>query len=126
MARVRHFEIHASDPETSMAFYTALFGWSFEKYGDMPYWVASTGDGEGIDGALMQRQGPAPEKGAPVMGATITVYVDDLDTVLAQAANENIPEALPKFTVPGYGYGGYLMDPDNNVVGLFQPDQEAK
>ena len=64
-----HFEIHASEPEKSIAFYRELFGWTFQKYpipGD--YWGIITGaDGTpGINGGLLPRRGPPPVDGAPV------------------------------------------------------------
>jgi predicted enzyme related to lactoylglutathione lyase len=36
MSRVLNFEIHASDPETMAAFYTALFGWTIRKWEGPP------------------------------------------------------------------------------------------
>src|SRR3954454_4248428 len=70
-------EIHASEPQRLIDFYAALFGWNFTQFGDMPYLAIDTGDGaigmdtpgRGIKGGLMQRKGPAPERGAPVTGA---------------------------------------------------------
>ena len=42
MGRVVHFEIHADDPERAVAFYTGVFGWTVNRYGDMPYWLLTT------------------------------------------------------------------------------------
>ena len=44
---VVHFEIHASDPQKLIDFYSSLLGWQFTEYGggDQPYWVIDTGDG---------------------------------------------------------------------------------
>ena len=75
---VVHFEIHASEPQRLIDFYRELLGWKFTQFGDMPYWAIDTGEGaigmnapgNGINGGLTQRQGPAPERGAPVNGAT--------------------------------------------------------
>jgi predicted enzyme related to lactoylglutathione lyase len=79
---VVHFEIHASEPQKLIDFYSELLGWHFENYGggEQPYWVIDTGEGAignaagqpglGINGGLIQRQGPRPEVGAPVVGAT--------------------------------------------------------
>jgi predicted enzyme related to lactoylglutathione lyase len=36
MPRPVHFEIHASDPDAVRAFYTAVFGWRFEQWGEWP------------------------------------------------------------------------------------------
>ena len=44
---VVHFEIHASDPQQLIDFYSELLGWTFQDYGggDQPYWVIDTGEG---------------------------------------------------------------------------------
>ncbi len=43
MPRVVHFEIHATDPEALVAFYSGLFGWSFTRAEGMEYWLIETG-----------------------------------------------------------------------------------
>ena len=35
---VVHFEIHASEPQQLIDFYSDLLGWGFTQFGDMPYW----------------------------------------------------------------------------------------
>ena len=78
---VVHFEIHGSDPARLADFYERLLGWSFQQFGDMPYWAIDTGDeaasqggvGHGINGGLTQRQGPAPEIGGAVNGANLVI-----------------------------------------------------
>ena len=37
MGRVVHFEIHADDPERAVGFYTGVFGWTVNRFGDQPY-----------------------------------------------------------------------------------------
>ena len=66
MGRVVHFEVHVEDMERAKKFYGEVFGWKFEdwsEYAGMPYFGAVTGDEGvlGIDGALIKRQGKAPE-----------------------------------------------------------------
>lgn len=81
MPRPVHFDIFAADPERAQRFYTALFGWRFERWGGlMPYWLITTGDdGPGINGGLAQRPGPNPDPQMemPVVAWTCTVQVDD-------------------------------------------------
>ncbi len=126
MARPVHFEIHASDLKALTKFYAELFGWKVNQWGDQPYMLVETGDGDGINGAVMQRQGAAPAPGAPVMGATIIMSVDDIDTEFDRALRLGAQEALAKLAVPGMGWAAYLRDPDGNVFGMFQEDPEAK
>jgi predicted enzyme related to lactoylglutathione lyase len=126
---VVHFEIHASQPQVLIDFYSELLGWRFTRFGDMPYWAIDTGEGSmrmnepgnGINGGLTQRQGPAPEPGAPVNGCDFIVGVDDVDAVFAKGLQLGGVEALPLDDMQGVGRLGYLLDPDGNVFGVLSP-----
>jgi len=127
---VVHFEIHASEPQRLIDFYTELFGWRFTQFGDMPYWSIETGEGSigmsspgrGINGGLTQRQGPGPETGAPVNGCDFVVGVDgSIDEMFAKGVGLGAVEALPLADMAGIGRVGYLLDPDGNVFGLISP-----
>jgi uncharacterized protein len=130
---VVHFEIHASEPEALIRFYSELLGWSFQSYGDdaQPYWVIDTGEGAignaegqpglGINGGLALRRGPRPEAGAPVNGCNIVVGVEDVDGLMVRAVELGGTEAVPAADWPGIGRGGYLCDPDGNLFGLISP-----
>ena len=130
---VVHFEIHASEPQRLIDFYSSLLGWSFQSYGagDQPYWVIDTGEGAignvagqpgmGINGGLTQRMGPRPELGAAVNGCNIVVGVEDVDGLMRRGVELGATEALKATDWPGIGRGGYLLDPDGNVFGLISP-----
>ena len=127
---VVHFEIHASEPQRLIDFYAELLGWTFTQFGDMPYWAIDTGEGaigmdapgRGINGGLTQRQGPAPERGAPVNGCDFVVGVDgSVDELFQKGLDLGGTEALPLADMQGIGRVGYLLDPDGNVFGLISP-----
>lgn len=127
---VVHFEIHASDPQRLIDFYSQLLGWRFTRFGDLEYWGIDTGDGSiqagvatggGINGGLAQRSGPAPQVGAPVSGANIVVAVDDVDATFARGIELGGVEAVAPDDLPGVGRLAYLLDPDNNVFGFISP-----
>jgi predicted enzyme related to lactoylglutathione lyase len=129
---VVHFEIHATEPQQLIDYYSNLLGWSFQDYGgDQPYWVIDTGEGSignaaaekglGINGGLTKRQGPRPEVGGPVNGCNIVIGVEDVDGLMARGVELGGTEALPASDWPGIGRGGYLVDPDGNVFGLISP-----
>lgn len=133
---VVHFEIHASEPQRLIDFYSELLGWRFERYGDWQYWSISTGQGSagtgstgqgsagarppgaGIDGGLAQREGPAPDAGAPINGSTIVVAVDDVDASIARGVELGAVEVVAPEDLEGVGRVGYLRDPDGNVFGM--------
>jgi uncharacterized protein len=124
-----HFEIHASDPDASINFYQALFGWRFERY-PVPgvYYGVITGDEKtpGINGGLIQRMGPPPADGAPVNAWTVTVDVANIDAAFAKALELGGREALPKMAIPHVGYVAYIKDVDGNIIGLHQNDPGAR
>lgn len=126
MSRVVHFEIHASEPQALIDFYTAVLGWSFQRFGDADYWAISTADsdgdcGPGIDGGLTRRQGPGPGVGAPISGANVVIAVDDVDATYALALDQGGGIALAPTDMPGVGRLAYVRDPDENVVGFLNP-----
>lgn len=133
MSLAVHFEIHGSDPQQLIDFYSSLFGWTFTRFGEMPYWVIETGDGSiqmdtpgwGINGGLAQREGPKPEVGGPLNGANIVVSTDDVDATLARGIELGGASVLPPETVEGVGRTAYLIDPDHNIIGLIAPQMPS-
>ena len=55
--KVIHFEIPAEDTRRAVAFYKKAFGWKFDKYEGMEYWLANTGEDKepGINGAVSEK-----------------------------------------------------------------------
>jgi predicted enzyme related to lactoylglutathione lyase len=125
---VVHFEIHASEPQVLIDFYGELLGWTFSRFGDVPYWTIDTGEGaignvagtagHGINGGLLQRIAPKPEPGSTVVGCNIVIGVDDVDALMRRGIELGGTEALPAQDMMGVGRVGYLLDPDNNIFGL--------
>ncbi|WEK54617.1 MAG: VOC family protein [Candidatus Cohnella colombiensis] len=131
MGRLVHFEIHVDDMERAKKFYGEVFGWKFEdwsSYAGIPYLGAVTGDANepGINGALMQRQGPSPTPGQPLNGYASTMGVADYDSTEAKILNYGGKVALPKYALPGMAWQGYYLDTEGNIFGVHQPDENAK
>lgn len=131
MGRLVHFEIHVDDMERAKTFYGEVFGWSFEdwsEYAGMPYFGAVTGDENelGINGALMQRQGPPPEPHQALNGYACTMGVEDYDSIHETILTNGGKVALPKYALPGMAWQGYYLDTEGNVFGIHQPDENAK
>lgn len=127
MARVTHFEIHASNPQTLVDFYSAAFGWSFKQWGPMDYWLIETGpaDQPGINGGLLPRRGDAPVPMQAVNAFVCTAQVDALDETVEKCLSLGATIAVPKMPVPSVGWLAYIKDPDGNIIGLMQPDPSA-
>ena len=131
MGRVVHFEIHVEDMERAKKFYGEVFGWKFEdwsEYAGMPYFGAVTGEEGtlGIDGALIKRQGKTPEIGQSMNGFSCTMGVADYDSTEKKILDFGGKVALPKYALPGMAWQGYYNDTEGNVIGIHQPDVNAK
>ncbi|HEX6918593.1 MAG TPA: VOC family protein [Actinomycetes bacterium] len=130
MSRVVHFEIQADDVERAKSFYAAVFGWSFQDYGEVTgttYWGVVTGpeDQPGINGGLLQRPAPAPALEQGTNAFVCTVGVDDYDEAEGRILAAGGQVALPKMALTGMAWQGYYLDTEGNTFGIHQPDPNA-
>jgi uncharacterized protein len=126
MARVVHFEIHASEAERAVSFYQTLFDWQFQKWeGPMDYWLITTGpnDQPGINGGMVRRQGDID--GQAVIAYVCTVDVTDVDASTNTATANGGQVVLPKMPIPGVGWLVYCKDTEGNIFGMMQADATA-
>lgn len=131
MGRPIHFEIHVDNMDRATKFYGEVFGWTFQdwsEYAGMPYFGAVTGteNEPGINGALMQRQGPPPVPNQAMNGYACTLGVEDYDSIEAKILENGGKVALPKHALPGMAWQGYYLDTEGNIFGIHQPDVNAK
>jgi len=133
MSRVVHFEIHATDPQLLIRFYTALLAWSFVPWGPPgSYWLIRTApdavagnEPPGIDGGMVPRRGTTAESGQAVNAFVCTVSVSDVAATMAKSEELGGSIALPRMPIPGVGWLGYVKDPDGNLLGVMQNDPTA-
>lgn len=119
MGRVVHFELSVDDPERAVAFYTEVFGWTVEKWeGPQDYWLVSTGEGPGIDGAIMPRE----EGWQPTVN---TIDVEDVDAATERVTAAGGSVVMPKHAIPGVGYFAYCQDAAGITFGMMQSDTSA-
>ena len=119
--RPTHFEIAVDDPDRAEAFYTEVFGWTFNRYPGAPsyYGLAATGETHpGIDGALFQRSDDNN-------GTTLTMSVDSIEDSIKKVEAAGGKVHTPKMPIPGMGYFAVCLDTEGNRVGLFVNDESA-
>ncbi len=119
MPRVVHFEMTVKDPDRAIAFYEKVLGWKVQKWGDMDYWLISTGDGEGIDGAFMRSDDGT-------MKTVNTIDVASLDEALEQVVAHGGQVLSQRQAVPGVGWWAACIDTEGNLIGLMQFDRTVK
>jgi predicted enzyme related to lactoylglutathione lyase len=120
MGRVIHFEIHCGDVDRAERFYSAVFGWGIQRYeGPMDYRLISTGEGPGIDGALVGRRGEID--GQAVLAYVCTVGVDDLAATREKVSAGGGRMVVDPVEIPNVGTVAYFKDTEGNVFGALQP-----
>jgi len=109
------------DPDRAEGFYTAVFGWKFERFPGAPqyYGMVTTGaDAEpGINGGLFQR-GDAGK-------TSITMDVESIEDTLKTVEKEGGKILQPKAPIPGMGWFATCEDTEGNTFGLFTNDPNA-
>ena len=126
MNSIVYFEIQSTNPERDVAFYNTVFGWRAAKDDNIPipYYRIET---DGIHGAILQRHTPiAPEMERGTNAFTCSVQVADFDAAADIILTHGGQVAMPKFAIPGRCWQGYFLDPDQNVFGIFQADENAE
>jgi len=115
MPYINYVEFNSGDVDASADFYREVFAWDPQPWGVDEYLVASHGDETGVDTGFT-----TSEDGQPLTVATITV--DDIAGYMAKVIVAGGEIVVPKFTIPGVGYGCYFTDPTGMIVGLHEPD----
>ncbi|MEO8897989.1 MAG: VOC family protein [Candidatus Dormibacter sp.] len=120
MARPSHFEIPVDNPDRAEKFYSAVFGWAFQRFEGAPsyYGMATTGeDVPGINGALFQRTSDTE--------TTLTMSVPSIEESIAKIKENGGDVVQDKTSIPGMGWFATCRDSEGNKIGLFTSDEGA-
>ena len=116
-ARPVHFEFYSADPAASVAFFEEALGWSFSRYADFDYWLATTGDEPpGIDGAVGAL---APGDTGPYTMNTVQVAGLERAIETCEQAGGTLSSGIQE--IPGVGRRAGIREPGGNEFGLFEP-----
>lgn len=118
MHRPVHFEFQVDDPARTIGFFSDVFGWRSDRWGDMPYWLQTTGEGDGIDGAI----GPMEENDQAVV---LTMDVEDVDAARERVVAAGGTITAERMTIPGIGWVVMAADPSGVHFGMLQADESA-
>jgi predicted enzyme related to lactoylglutathione lyase len=112
---VTWFEIASSDPDSTMAFYGELFGWSYrdDEQAGSEYRMIDTGSTAGIKGGLADTKGNTPNH------AVFYVQVPDVPATCTKAEELGGKVVLPATEGGGGLVFAYLLDSTGNHIGVF-------
>ncbi len=117
MNRPVHFDLPVDDLGKAKEFYSGVFGWNFQEFGNTGYHLTMTGEGSGIDGGMMLRN-----PGQPV---TLTIDVADLEAHMTMVVDAGGEIVVPRMPIQGVGWLCYFKDPSGNIFGMMQNDPSA-
>jgi predicted enzyme related to lactoylglutathione lyase len=110
MAAVEHFEIPADDVARASAFYTAVFGFTYEPRGEDAGMII-TGSDDGINGDIHQR--------AEVPHPTVVITVDRIEDTVAQVEAHGGSALGGIQMLDETDRWAYVKDSEGNTIGLF-------
>ena len=116
-----HFEIPADDIGRAKDFYSKLFGWEIKDTSlpGMEYWSITTSGENPVHGGMMKREAPQQQIINYVDVPSVADYVAKIQELGGRVL-------VPKTAVPGIGYFAVFMDTENNTLGIWHEDKEAK
>lgn len=114
---VGYFEIPVADVDRAIGFYTAVFGFEFERQTIDGYDMAlfpRNDDAPGASGALAKGDVYVPSK----TGAIVYFTVDDIDDALERAEAEGGSVLYPKTAIGQAGFVAEIEDSEGNRIAL--------
>jgi predicted enzyme related to lactoylglutathione lyase len=120
LGTIVHYEIAGRDAKKLVAFYGGVFGW---KFADSPamenYFMAETpGDADVAIYDVDSMGGGEPR-------VTNYISVDNVKTYVEKIAAAG-GTVIHEFTVPFMGHGAIALDPEQNMIGVWQADLSAR
>lgn len=110
--RIDYVEIPVIDLQKTQEFFTAMFGWSFEVWGDE---YISFNDGQ-LDGGFRLSESPAPAD-----GALIIFYSDNLERDVDRVQELGATISKEIFAFPG-GRRFHFIDPVGTEYAIWSAD----
>ncbi len=120
-----YVEIPVTDVDRAISFYTAVFGYSFERTTIDGYEMAlfpSAPGSAGANGALAKGDVYRPSKD----GAVVYLSVPDMDAALSRAEGAGAAVLYPKTLIDGYGHVAEIEDSEGNRIALFKSVEPAE
>ena len=112
--RIDYIEIPVIDPAQAREFLAAMFGWTFQEWGDD---YLSFNDGR-LDGGLRRAEEPAPAG-----GVLLVFYSENLERDLDKVQELGATISEPIFPFPG-GRRFHFVDPAGNEYAIWSANLE--
>lgn len=111
-----HFAIYIDDIHRAKTFYSNLFGWDYDDYGQDDFLQIKDGsnDESKLIGALQSRKySPIDQK---IIGFECSITVNNIDKIITKIEANNGRIVIPKVEIPHVGWLVKFIDTEGNIV----------
>lgn len=112
-----HYEIGAKDAQKLVDFYSGVFGWRFQGAPGMEDYKMADIPGD-ADVAIYAEEEGRTRTTNYIAVDDVKAYVEKIKAHGGTIAHE--------FTVAHMGYGAIALDPEQNFIGVWQADRNAR
>jgi hypothetical protein len=109
--KINYIEFSSSDIARAKAFYSSVFGWSFQDWG--PDYASFSSESGGIDGGFAKSEANAKES-----GPLVVLYSADLKATEEAVVKAGGTIVVPPFVFPG-GRRFHFSDDAGNVLAVW-------
>ena len=124
--KLSHFAIYTEDTNRAKEFYSNVFDWGFQSYGQQDFLqIKNDNSDEGeLIGALQSRNySPVPEK---IIGLECTISVQNVDDIVERIKNNGGQIIMPKTAIPYVGWITKFLDTEGNLICAMQYDSSTR
>ena len=124
--KLSHFAIYTEDTNRAKEFYSNVFDWGFQSYGQQDFLqIKDDNSDEGkLIGALQSRNySPVPEK---IIGLECTISVENVDDIVERLQNNGGQILMPKTAIPYVGWITKFLDTEGNLICAMQYDNNTR
>ncbi|MDD1696848.1 MAG: VOC family protein [Methanoregula sp.] len=122
MSAIVHFDVPTDDVERAKKFYSVLFGWQFQSFPEMQYYLFTTTNLDGTPGV-----GGGMGKRMDTSQRIMNYFgVPSIETAMKQVTSLGGEVLTEKMAVPGMGFLANCRDTEGNLFGLWQEDAQAR
>jgi len=124
--KLTHFAIHTDDIKRAQNFYSNVFDWGFNSYGQDDFIQIKSDKSEQGDliGAIQSRKySPVPEK---IIGLECSIAVENIDDIIAKVKRNGGQILMSKTVIPSVGWVAKFLDTEGNLICGIQYDSKAQ
>jgi uncharacterized protein len=121
-----HFAIHTDNIGRAKDFYSTVFEWGFNSYGQPDFLQIKENQAENSEliGALQSRHYSLVKE--KLVGLECTIAVENIDDIIKRVEQKNGKILMPKTAIPFVGWIAKFLDTEGNLLCAMQYDNTAR